>query len=335
MCKKIRKTTEQFVEEATQVHNNKYKYPSTIYKGFNIKVEILCEQHGVFYQTPRSHVTKKQGCKQCAVDKNKITRKSLAFTKELFVEKSEAVHAKKFDYSKVVYVNSNTPVLIGCPIHGYNYIEPRHHYKGSGCYGCGRELFSKKQIKYKDLEHLLLDLKTVHKGRFNYDNIVFPSKGLKGSDLIPIVCEHHGLFIQSVRSHAGGSGCNSCRYFGYTKEAYLEYCKNFNKEFSTLYLLKFYDDNEEFYKIGITAQTVKERYRKKTDKGDYNYEIIFSINFPPDKTWDEEEKIKNKFISLRYKPERWFPGVTECFTLDLPTQEIINNLKTITCKHLF
>ena len=37
---------------------------------------------------------------------------------EKFLEKAKAKFGDKFDYSKVDYINCNTPVTIICPIHG-------------------------------------------------------------------------------------------------------------------------------------------------------------------------------------------------------------------------
>lgn len=43
---------------------------------------------------------------------------SKKLTTEEFIEKARKIHGNKYDYSKVVYVNSQTKVCIICPIHG-------------------------------------------------------------------------------------------------------------------------------------------------------------------------------------------------------------------------
>lgn len=63
-----RKTTEQFIEEARQVHGDKYDYSKVVYNNCDEKVEIICKKHGVFYQSPYNHCRKKQGCPKCAKD---------------------------------------------------------------------------------------------------------------------------------------------------------------------------------------------------------------------------------------------------------------------------
>jgi hypothetical protein len=58
-------TTEQFIQKAKSVHNNKYDYSLVDYVNKSTKVIIVCKKHGDFNQTPESHVFKKSGCPKC------------------------------------------------------------------------------------------------------------------------------------------------------------------------------------------------------------------------------------------------------------------------------
>jgi len=60
-----RKTTKQFVQEATQCHNSRYIYTKTKYVNIKTKVKIVCGEHGEFLQTPKAHLVG-QGCPSCA-----------------------------------------------------------------------------------------------------------------------------------------------------------------------------------------------------------------------------------------------------------------------------
>jgi len=60
----IRKTTKEFIEEATQIHNNKYDYCNTNYFDSGQKVEIICPKHGLFEQLPHVHL-RGSGCRKC------------------------------------------------------------------------------------------------------------------------------------------------------------------------------------------------------------------------------------------------------------------------------
>lgn len=63
-------TTEEFIEKAKKIHNNKYDYSDVEYKGNNVKVTIKCPYHGVFLQTPHSHLHG-CGCNLCGNKKIK------------------------------------------------------------------------------------------------------------------------------------------------------------------------------------------------------------------------------------------------------------------------
>lgn len=68
MGSRIRKTTSQFINDAVNVHGNKYGYSKVLYKNNRTKVIIECYIHGFFLQTPDAHINKKATCKECAVE---------------------------------------------------------------------------------------------------------------------------------------------------------------------------------------------------------------------------------------------------------------------------
>lgn len=62
------KSNSQFISEANKIHNNLYDYSQVNYKGNKIKIKILCKKHGIFLQTPKSHL-KGSGCPKCNLSK--------------------------------------------------------------------------------------------------------------------------------------------------------------------------------------------------------------------------------------------------------------------------
>lgn len=65
-AKKRRKTVEQFIAEATEVHGDQYDYSQIIeYKNSKTVVPVVCKTHGVFQQTPDAHINQKSGCPLC------------------------------------------------------------------------------------------------------------------------------------------------------------------------------------------------------------------------------------------------------------------------------
>lgn len=60
----LKKTTEQFIEEAKQIHGNKYDYSQTVYNGNKKPITIICPKHGAWTTRPLEHLHGK-GCKLC------------------------------------------------------------------------------------------------------------------------------------------------------------------------------------------------------------------------------------------------------------------------------
>lgn len=64
-CAGVQKSnTQDFVAKAEAVHHGKYDYSLVDYKGNKKKVAILCPDHGLFWQTPNSHLLGR-GCPIC------------------------------------------------------------------------------------------------------------------------------------------------------------------------------------------------------------------------------------------------------------------------------
>jgi len=139
-----KQTKDEFIEKANKVHNNKYDYSKVDYINSGTKVEIICPEHGSFFQTPRNHVAG-QACKECGYDKlkEKFTKNS-----DKFKQQAHLVHKNKYDYSKVEYINNHTPVEIICPEHGSFFQSPLSHLKGRRCPQCGRLSGAEKHTKW-------------------------------------------------------------------------------------------------------------------------------------------------------------------------------------------
>lgn len=125
-------TIQDFIKKSNKIHKNKYDYSQIKYKGLKIKINIICQVHGEFSQTPSEHISGR-GCNKCGYlsmsDKQKIGN-------EEFIKRSNKTHKKKYDYSLIDYFNYKTKVKIICPIHGLFNQRAGRHYEGSGCPKC-------------------------------------------------------------------------------------------------------------------------------------------------------------------------------------------------------
>ena len=79
-----------------------------------------------------------------------------------------------------------------------------------------------------------------------------------------------------------------------------------------LYIIECFDGKENFYKIGKTFTTIYQRF--KTYNLPYDYKIIRTIDGEARAISKLEKFLHNKLKSYKYKPNKAFNGMTECFT---------------------
>ena len=64
-------TTESFIDKAKILHGERYNYSLVNYKDYDTKVNIICDKHGIFEQTPNNHLSP-SGCPKCRKSKGEI-----------------------------------------------------------------------------------------------------------------------------------------------------------------------------------------------------------------------------------------------------------------------
>ena len=137
-CTKDIKTTEDFIKKSNHIFNNKYNYSLSIYIGKSRKIKIICPTHGIFEQLPSTHLSG-SGCRKCTYN---------LFTLQEFIKKCREIHGNLFDYSKVIYINSQSKVEIICQRHGSFWQKPGNHKNKK--YGCPKcfDKTSKMEIEW-------------------------------------------------------------------------------------------------------------------------------------------------------------------------------------------
>ena len=75
-------------------------------------------------------------------------------TTQDFIERIEAIHGNKYDYSEASYVNSRTKVIITCKIHGNFEIKADNALAGQGCVECARDKHKLTTISSERLEKI-------------------------------------------------------------------------------------------------------------------------------------------------------------------------------------
>ena len=194
----VKINTEEFIEKAKKMHNNKYDYSLVEYVKATTKVKIICPEHGVFIQAPSSHL-RGNGCAFCS-GVGRITTKT-------FIENAKKVHGNKYDYSLIEYANANTNVKIICPEHGVFEQLPYSHLKGVNCPKCvgGIKIDTKEFIKRAN---------KIHNNKYDYSLVDYINSATK----VKIICKEHGVFKQQPGNHIQGQTCPKCSGKGLNKE---------------------------------------------------------------------------------------------------------------------
>ena len=241
-----RNTTEEFIEKAKKVHGNKYDYSKVEYIDKLTPVIIICPIHGEFTQTPDTHLNG-SGCQKCGVEKSKQTVASQKLTTEKFIEKARKIHGDKYDYSKVEYVNSHTPVKIICKIHGEFEQSPTNHLCGKGCPICG----GKNMTTEKFIEKARL----IHGDKYDYSKVNYVNNRTK----VCIICPEHGEFWQTPNSHLSGKGCLRCGVLKQTEKRTDDY-QNFVEKSRMVHGDKYDYSNVEYINAHVPVSIMCKKH---------------------------------------------------------------------------
>lgn len=184
---------EKIIEKFRKIHGEKYDYSIVNYTNIKNKVKIICKEHGVFEQTPDSHIGKR-GCPEC-------TKYSKKWSTDNFVKQCETIHGDKYDYSLVRYINAKTKIKIICKEHGiFEQKTGLHLYVGEGCPKCNNSYHS-------DTETFIKKSQKIHNDKYDYSLVKYKNTKTK----VKIICPLHGKFEQNPDNHLSGRGCPICK----------------------------------------------------------------------------------------------------------------------------
>lgn len=266
------------------------------------KVIIKCQRHGTTYskkvQNLLNSVRVIPGCKAC--DREASISKSF----KAFELKAEALYKGKYDYklASISYENTASFIDIVCPLHGVFNMKAGTHLQGHQCLKCFYHLtpdtFAEKMFpKHGDF--------------YNYSKVDYKGSHTK----VTIICPKHGEFQQTPSSHFQGSGCRECvaEKNSYSFVDRYKIYEEVGKEIGMLYLLRMWSDNEEFLKVGITANwNLRKRGFNKIKE--YSYEVLQYWELTNLQTAIVEDRVlyTKKRNGMHYSPLHKFDGRFEC-----------------------
>lgn len=218
-----KKTKDTFINEAINVHGNRYDYSKVVYVNSTQKVCIICPKHGEFLQTPNSHLHG-HGCPKCSgVSK---------MTYEEFLSKANDIHKHKFIYNND-FDGIHKKITITCPTHG-NFIQlAKKHLQGQSCPKCAIEKLSTNK---KDRNKLFINQSNI---RFN-NLYLFPNidnEYINSHSKLTVVCDKcNNTFTKIACDHLTSpfGGCKYC--YGNTSKSENEIIDYIKSSFPSLKL---------------------------------------------------------------------------------------------------
>lgn len=200
---KISENKQSFIKKSILVHGYKYDYTDVEYITSNTKVNIRCDAHGHFMQTPGNHKAG-HGCPSC-VGLNR--RSNIDFIKESILK-----HGDRYDYTNTNYINTKTKVNIICKKHGEFLQSPRLHLEGKGCPTCKCSKGEIKIINYLENNKVYFikqkkfnDCKNINNLRFDFYlpkyNLCIEYNGKQHYEPVSIFGGIDGFNIQSLRDN--------------------------------------------------------------------------------------------------------------------------------------
>jgi hypothetical protein len=306
------KTVEKFIEEGNLRYDNKFDYTEVEYINAKIPVKIICPIHFDYFQVPEVHLTSTHGCPKCGDEKGGDKNR---YTLNEFIDKANLVHDYSYDYSQVMYVNNNTKVKIICPTCGIFEQLPSGHLDGHKCYKCAKNLQS-------DTEKFIQKSEKMFPNKFEY----FCTKYVNCKTKVDIFCkEHDKIFSKQPNNHFNEYGCDECgkdvilKYtqdglIGWTNTNWIKSANN-SKNFDSfkVYIIKCWNDDVVFYKIGKTFVTMKSRFSGKNNMP-YKYKILKVIEGDGDSMSNLERVLQKMNKDTKYLPSLSFGGRHECYS---------------------
>lgn len=227
-------------------------------------------------------------------------------TQEEYIKEVSIKHSNFYNYEKTYYAGSKCKILIKCPIHEYFSQRADMHAQGQGCPICAKIIVASK-VTYTE-KQFAEEARKIHLNKNEYDKTLYVSSKKK----VIITCKVHGDFKQTPNSHLSGNGCPKCGKESHWRKS--EYIKKAKGRVCTFYILRCFNEDEDFYKVGITMNSIKRRYNS-TKYMPYLYEIILENKGEAEVIYNIEKEYKIKLKEFKYNPEISFGGsITECFT---------------------
>ena len=213
----------KLIEEANEVHGNRYSYSNIGYMAKKLVGVIVCPNHGPFIQDMYRHINLSQGCPACGIIQMTTTQ---SYKLDEFISDATALHGDEYDYSLLSSIDSfskDIKVPIICKTHGEFLQSPRVHLLGCGCPQCGLD-----KLK-SNTEDFIKKAINIHGELYDYSKAEYTGY----EDPITIICKKHGEFVTTPQAHLVSFYKGNCPKCSMTSgEAVIDnYLQNYNLDY--------------------------------------------------------------------------------------------------------
>ncbi len=210
-------TQEEFIKRSKAINGDKYDYSKVVYRGVNKSIIIVEKSTGKERSILPKNLLYTYG------EYKRLTKEEKA---NIFIKKSKEKFGDRFDYSKVEYVDSQTPVTLICKEHGeFSVNMYAHLYSKDGlCPLCRTPVVDKHNNnsnkvvnaygrggrKQLSTEYIVGRCRYIYGDKYDYSRVEYKGGGSK-TEVVEIVCPAHGSFFKRLESvHKRDCGCPIC-----------------------------------------------------------------------------------------------------------------------------
>lgn len=120
----------------------------------------------------------------------------IKLTQQEFLDRAQKANPN-LDFSKAVYKNKKSKIIVTCSIHGDFEVLAGSCFKKLTCPKCNLEQRKQDFIKKAT---------DIHNGKYDYSKVIY----ITGKKPVEIICPIHGSFFQCPSDHLKGWGCSKC-----------------------------------------------------------------------------------------------------------------------------
>jgi hypothetical protein len=280
-------THEQFLEKLMEnnIHFSGGDFKVVgVYEGIHKKIKVS-DGLGEFLVEPHSLLMGSRPTMQTCTDKEAHLQKR--------IDKDYKIVSK--------YLAADKPILVENK-YGVHKTRPKNLLSGSRL---------TIQTAVDPTKYYIARAREIHGDRYDYSKVEYVNM----SSNITVICKIHGEIQQTAQNHLNSSGCKKCSDALKGGRSFSNWRDRCPRSPGIFYILRCWNEEEEFYKVGITCRSVKKRYAYSKEMP-YNYEVIKEfVSEDRKEIWDLEKETQRKLKQYKYKPKITFGGsIRECFS---------------------